>query len=1209
MAPARVPFEITETTEFRQHTVVFKAGSSGTLSLVFENRGQTGSTGMAELYISDPQISWKEGPGPTSDASVELGISEDKKFVPTLVKVSNVAGSSSCGQMALERCSDWDANDKACDQYHTVATFAVGSDMKLHDESRKPAARWRVSPLTSLPVAHHGRRCENGDEVPGVETAEGCRAAAEAKDPAAEFFSFKNDPEDEATGQRCILHTNQQCEDGQKAGPYVVYKVPRDLKRAMSFPRIASKKFLRLTGSTEKLNAEFSVAFWIKATTGTASGRIISKSRKDGTGWNVRIEDGRVYLSGMGDVKSFWATPKGVKVTTGQWHHITAVFSKTENVVGLYMDGSASYADFDTTSSTEVLGVTENVPITIGREWDESYTANWVGTSNLEGGRKLSGVRLAGIAVWRIKLSANQAKSLFDGSGTPDTESSSGVESDDLVAWIQGVRSDGKVEDSKGSGTKMVVEVRHKNDNSALTTSTLMDAVEDGEPTAELPLVTSNLKSCGMSLSIKAATSESADCIQRNNKHCAPGAKTCEQEECNTPGNDEARVFALCQPSKDSEGNDITESRFKKDNAVSKSTSHVGQEVACPAGTVVALGWAVQTSNDPGSPVSSCFEDNNKKCEKGADGCSQVACDTPGDDIQTIYLFCQPKETLHASPISLALSTSEAECPAGTDGKVCNDLEQTVKCPENAEILFGFGLHHTSSFKSGTEEDRLKSDKNTICKYGKKSCSLPYAVDTAGHDTSMLYAVCAGAINYEVAEKYELVLEATDPSGLTGRGVVTVNVVDRNEQPSIDDAVVEVKEDADVGAIVGAPVEAEDPDNNDLLFYTIIGGDGMDLFDVGRCTGQLFIKQALLDHETKDKYTLTLQVRDDGRNPDELSDECTVIVNVVDVNEPPQIYDGSCSLVEARIDASREISNLRLANGDDGFSGRVEYKSDDGSWGSLCGTTSDFSDDDAKVVCAQLGLLGGKAAATRVDKFLPSGTAMSAALLNCNGDEVSLRDCPGFGKAGACDPSNENEVVSVVCENPWYPRDDKEADGSPKPTNVSHHDFSRMNNCQLGEPNIMRVHDVDDKDTGTWSIVGGNPGTPWPLFDINPDSGVISVSPKAEPQTRAELLNHEAYEAHDLEVMFTDAGGLSSKANLHIVVIDVNEDPHFAENPFPSDALCAGELDYKHFHRWCAPRHRSRRRRHGQAPLLHVRRHRLRGSVRGRCRDRFHHSG
>jgi hypothetical protein len=177
---------------------------------------------------------------------------------------------------------------------------------------------------------------------------------------------------------------------------------------------------------------------------------------------------------------------------------------------------------------------------------------------------------------------------------------------------------------------------------------------------------------------------------------------------------------------------------------------------------------------------------------------------------------------------------------------------------------------------------------------------------------------------------------------------------------------------------------------------------------------------------------------------------------------------------------------------------------------------------------------------------------MSGAMLDCSGDEVSLRDCPGYGKAGMCDPSNENEVVSVVCENPWYPRDDIDSSsGVASPSTASHHDYSRMNNCQLGEPNIMRVHDVDDKDTGTWSIVGGNPGTPWPLFDINPDSGVISVSPKAEPQTRAELLDHEAYEAHDLEVMFTDAGGLSSTANLHIVVIDVNEDPHFVENPVP----------------------------------------------------------
>ena len=169
----------------------------------------------------------------------------------------------------------------------------------------------------------------------------------------------------------------------------------------------------------------------------------------------------------------------------------------------------------------------------------------------------------------------------------------------------------------------------------------------------------------------------------------------------------------------------ISQSTFKASDATSSTSNHEGQSVSCPDGTVVALGWAIQTSNDPGSPVPTCFKDNNKECKKGADGCSQVACDTPGDDIQSIYLFCQPKEVLHASPISLSLSTSEKECQSGITDKVCNDVEQTVQCPENAEILFGFGIHHSSSFKSGDEEDRLKSDKNTICRYGRKSCSFP----------------------------------------------------------------------------------------------------------------------------------------------------------------------------------------------------------------------------------------------------------------------------------------------------------------------------------------------------------------------------------------------------------------------------------------------------------------------------------------------------
>jgi hypothetical protein len=129
----------------------------------------------------------------------------------------------------------------------------------------------------------------------------------------------------------------------------------------------------------------------------------------------------------------------------------------------------------------------------------------------------------------------------------------------------------------------------------------------------------------------------------------------------------------------------------------------------------------------------------------------------------------------------------------------------------------------------------------------------------------MVFAICAGALNYEVARSYELIVETTDPLGLTGRGTVTVTVTDKNEQPRLDDAIREVKENSVIGVSVGDPVEATDPDANDLLFYTITGGDGADLFYIMKCTGQIHVKQNVLNYETKNYYNLSLSVVDDGK--------------------------------------------------------------------------------------------------------------------------------------------------------------------------------------------------------------------------------------------------------------------------------------------------------------------------------------------------------
>ena len=841
--------------------------------------------------------------------------------------VSTVTGAKDCGTVALERCGAWDSKSKKCSRYHTVATFEQGEEFKMSDKQRVPSRRWRVSPLTTIPVHWSGYKCGAGTNAGvGVDTSKECQAVCEAQSTCG-YFSWNTEGENADSNhngvKRCIWSTTDQCAT-KTAAKYVTYKKPTAVTQALSFPMSASKKFIRITG-VARLHEEFSTAFWMKATSSGAAGRIISKQREDGTGWNVRISNGQIFFGGMASANGansgvkFWGTP-GVDVNVGVWHHVMATFSKNGKISRLYLDGGnqGKPTTYDVLATGENVATTcANCPIVIGREWDET-ASGWTGSTNLAGGRKLYGVRLATIAVYDEVLTPQHAKALFEG-----TTLHKEVGDSKIVALIEGVRADGTVVDDSGKGTA-TVSVRHKNDKSSTSSATKMTSVEDNSPTSELALVSSNLKSCGLSINVQAATSSDGNCIYENNKHCVPGLKSCSQTRCNTPGNDEARVWALCQPKDKAQV-------FTEANSLSKTTNHVGQELSCPDGSVIGLGFAIQSTDDRGTE-DKCFEKNNKACKKGATSCAQIACDTPGDDIQTIYLWCQPKGSLHASPVSVVTSSDPKTCEAGVTGKVCNDIDsgRTVKCKQNAEILFGFGLHHSSSIGRGQGRS-IKKDMNTVCKYGSKSCSLPYGIDTTGSDVSMLYVICAGALNYEVARSYELVLEATDPLGKTGRGTVTVKVTDRNEQPRLDDAVREVKENSIIGTTVGDPVEANDPDANDLLFYTITGGDGMDLFYIMKCTGQIHVKKDELNYETKNYYNLSLSVSDDGKNPDELSDTAWVEINIVDVNEAPQLHDSACTLVEDNEATRREVSFIRLAGGDSSLAGRLEYNFN-GKW-------------------------------------------------------------------------------------------------------------------------------------------------------------------------------------------------------------------------------------------------------------------------------------
>ena len=104
------------------------------------------------------------------------------------------------------------------------------------------------------------------------------------------------------------------------------------------------------------------------------------------------------------------------------------------------------------------------------------------------------------------------------------------------------------------------------------------------------------------------------------------------------------------------------------------------------------------------------------------------------------------------------------------------------------------------------------------------------------------------------------------------------------------------------------------------------------------------------------------------------------------------------------------IGNIRLANGNGPFQGRVEVFYN-GEWGTVCDDGFDFSAAD--VVCRQLGCQG----ATKVSCCGAYGQGSGPIWLDgvvCTGREISLFGCAhnGFGNVDC----GHGEDVSVVCD-------------------------------------------------------------------------------------------------------------------------------------------------------------------------------------------------
>ena len=174
----------------------------------------------------------------------------------------------------------------------------------------------------------------------------------------------------------------------------------------------------------------------------------------------------------------------------------------------------------------------------------------------------------------------------------------------------------------------------------------------------------------------------------------------------------------------------------------------------------------------------------------------------------------------------------------------------------------------------------------------------PFVINTG---TGQLKTKVGVELDFETKFAYTVTVTATDTQGNTDTITVNINIQDVNETadnnpPIFGDGSTtsrSIDENAVVGANIGSPITATDPDN-DTLTYSLSGTDAGS-FVINTGTGQLKTKVGVeLDFETKQRY-IVIVTATDGEG---LTAIITVNISIQDVDEtapnnPPVFGDGS----------------------------------------------------------------------------------------------------------------------------------------------------------------------------------------------------------------------------------------------------------------------------------------------------------------------------
>ncbi len=317
-----------------------------------------------------------------------------------------------------------------------------------------------------------------------------------------------------------------------------------------------------------------------------------------------------------------------------------------------------------------------------------------------------------------------------------------------------------------------------------------------------------------------------------------------------------------------------------------------------------------------------------------------------------------------------------------------------------------------------------------------------------------------------------------------------------NSPPQIVDQSFNIDENSSNGAIVGT-VLATDPDAGQTITFSIEGGNASNAFQINSSSGVLTVNNSsALDFETTPIFSLMVMVEDNGIGT--LTDQATITVTLIDVNENPNIEDQSFNISE-NSPPGAQVGSVIATDPDNGQS--------------LTYTIISGNVDDTFVLESSSGLLS-----------LSSTAVLDFNVTPVYNLAVEVED-DGTGNLS----SQAMITVNVISTN--------------EPPVIEEQTFYLDENSTSGfVVGTIEATDPDNGQTLIFSILSGNTDN---AFSVDPNTGELMVD-------NSSAIDFETNPLYSLVVEVEDngPGNLTSQAVITINLNDLNEDPNIEDQIF-----------------------------------------------------------